>query len=57
MMRSDADREFLKDILESRKNLRDRFNFEAADYSFCPFCPPTIPWAHYALSIKELPTG
>jgi hypothetical protein len=31
MMRSDADREFLKDILESRKNLRDRFNFETAD--------------------------
>jgi hypothetical protein len=31
MMRSDADREFLKDILEQRKNLRDRFNFEAAD--------------------------
>ncbi|MCH2994069.1 hypothetical protein K3W78_14910, partial [Listeria monocytogenes] len=28
MMRSDADREFLKDILEQRKNLRDRFNFE-----------------------------
>jgi hypothetical protein len=22
---------FLKSILESRKNLRDRFNFEAAD--------------------------
>ena len=31
MMKSDADRPFLKDILESRKNLRDRFNFEAAD--------------------------
>jgi predicted Ser/Thr protein kinase len=31
MMRSDADREFLKDILEQRKNLRDRFNFETAD--------------------------
>jgi len=30
MMRSDADREFLKDILEQRKNLRDRFNFEVA---------------------------
>ena len=28
---ADADRAFLKDILESRKNLRDRFNFEAAD--------------------------
>lgn len=28
MMTSDADRAFLKDILESRKNLRDRFNFE-----------------------------
>jgi hypothetical protein len=31
MMTSDTDRAFLKDILESRKNLRDRFNFEAAD--------------------------
>ncbi len=29
MMRNDTDRAFLKDILESRKNLRDRFNFEA----------------------------
>jgi hypothetical protein len=31
MMRSATDRAFLKDILESRKNLRDRFNFETAD--------------------------
>jgi len=31
MMTSDADRAFLKDILDSRKNLRDRFNFEADD--------------------------
>jgi len=31
LITSDADREFLKDILESRKNLRDRFNFESAD--------------------------
>jgi hypothetical protein len=29
MMTSDTDRAFMKDILESRKNLRDRFNFEA----------------------------
>src|SRR3954469_9851300 len=29
MMTSDTDRAFLKDILDSRKNLRDRFNFEA----------------------------
>jgi acyl-CoA synthetase (AMP-forming)/AMP-acid ligase II len=29
MMRSEADRAFLKDIIEQRKNLRDRFNFEA----------------------------
>src|SRR6266436_14356 len=36
MMRSDTDRAFLKNILESRKNLRDRFNFEAAD-----FAPPS----------------
>lgn len=28
LMHSDADRVFLKTILESRKNLRDRFNFE-----------------------------
>ena len=31
MMASDADRAFLKDILEQRKNLHDRFNFEARD--------------------------
>jgi len=31
MMNSETDRAFLKGILESRKNLRDRFNFEAAD--------------------------
>jgi hypothetical protein len=31
MMKSPADRAFLKDILGSRKNLRDRFNFETAD--------------------------
>jgi hypothetical protein len=31
MMTSDADRAFLMSILEQRKNLRDRFNFEAAD--------------------------
>jgi predicted Ser/Thr protein kinase len=30
LMKSEADRAFLKDILEQRKNLRDRFNFEAA---------------------------
>ncbi|MGJ4963682.1 serine/threonine protein kinase [Bradyrhizobium sp. HKCCYLRH3061] len=29
MLTSDSDRAFLKDILDSRKNLRDRFNFEA----------------------------
>jgi hypothetical protein len=33
MMRSDTDRAFLKGILEQRKNLRDRFNFEAADFA------------------------
>ena len=37
MMRSDTDRAFLKGILEQRKNLRDRFNFEAAD-----FAPPSV---------------
>src|ERR1700709_2412688 len=31
MMTSDADRAFLKDILEQRKNLRDRFNFENSE--------------------------
>jgi hypothetical protein len=29
MMKNDDDRAFLKAILEQRKNLRDRFNFEA----------------------------
>ena len=38
MMRSEADRAFLKSILEQRKNLRDRFNFEAADLT-----PPLSP--------------
>ena len=31
MMKNEADRAFLKDILEQRKNLRDRFNFETTD--------------------------
>ena len=31
MMKNETDREFLKNILDSRKNLRDRFNFETAD--------------------------
>src|SRR5664279_3442205 len=31
MMNSETDRAFLKEILEQRKNLRDRFNFEAPD--------------------------
>jgi hypothetical protein len=31
LMTSDTDRVFLKGILESRKNLRDRFNFESAE--------------------------
>ena len=31
MMASETDRALLKDILEQRKNLRDRFNFEAGD--------------------------
>lgn len=33
LMSSDADRAFLKGILDSRKNLRDRFNFEQADHA------------------------
>jgi hypothetical protein len=36
MMTSAADRTFLMGILESRKNLRDRFNFEAADLETPP---------------------
>src|SRR3978361_1826889 len=32
MMRSEADRTFLKNILEQRKNLRDRFNFETPEH-------------------------
>src|ERR1700722_4282213 len=36
LMTSEADRSFLKSILESRKNLRDRFNFEAADLASPP---------------------
>ncbi len=31
MITSDLDRAFLKEILEQRKNLRDRFNFESGD--------------------------
>jgi serine/threonine protein kinase len=33
MLTSETDRAFLKSILESRKNLRDRFNFEATDHT------------------------
>jgi hypothetical protein len=36
MMTSSADRAFLMSILEQRKNLRDRFNFEAADLNSPP---------------------
>jgi predicted Ser/Thr protein kinase len=38
MMRNENDRAFLRDMLERRKNLRDRFNFEAADLA-----PPRSP--------------
>ena len=31
LMTNETERAFLKTILESRKNLRDRFNFEAAN--------------------------
>jgi hypothetical protein len=41
MMTSDADRAFLKSILEQRKNLRDRFNFEAADLAQATPSHPT----------------
>ncbi|HEY3680985.1 MAG TPA: serine/threonine protein kinase [Bradyrhizobium sp.] len=36
MMANDTDRAFLMSILESRKNLRDRFNFEATDHTLAP---------------------
>jgi hypothetical protein len=36
MMTSEADRAFLSGILDSRKNLRDRFNFESADHAAPP---------------------
>ena len=36
VLTNESDRAFMKDILESRKNLRDRFNFEAANLE-----PPT----------------
>jgi hypothetical protein len=42
MMTSDADRVFLKSILEQRKNLRDRFNFEAADLAPVPPHPTDV---------------
>jgi hypothetical protein len=32
MMANETDRAFLKSVLEGRKNLRDRFNFETADH-------------------------
>ena len=31
LIKNETDRAFLKDILESRKNLRDRFNFESSE--------------------------
>jgi acyl-CoA synthetase (AMP-forming)/AMP-acid ligase II len=31
LITSETDRAFMKDILESRKNLRDRFNFESSE--------------------------
>src|SRR5437762_13550605 len=37
LMTNETERAFLKGILEQRKNLRDRFNFEAAD-----FAPPSV---------------
>lgn len=42
MMTSDADRAFLKSILESRKNLRDRFNFEAGELGPTPTQPTDV---------------
>jgi predicted Ser/Thr protein kinase len=41
MMRNETDRAFLKNILEQRKNLRDRFNFEATDLAL-PTPPDVI---------------
>ncbi len=31
LLSNEVDRAFLRDILESRKNLRDRFNFESSE--------------------------
>src|ERR1700716_3388699 len=42
MMRNENDRAFLKNILEQRKNLRDRFNFEAADLAPTPPHPTDV---------------
>ncbi len=41
MMRNETDRAFLKTILERRKNLRDRFNFESTDLAL-PISPDVI---------------
>src|ERR1700688_4323629 len=42
LVTSEADRNFLKSILESRKNLRDRFNFEATDLAPTPPQPTDV---------------
>ena len=59
MMKNEADRAFLKDILESRKNLRDRFNFEsiwAAAISFWAaiFPSPSAMFSIIDLSLAEI---
>jgi hypothetical protein len=33
LLTTDADRALMRDILDTRKNLRDRFNFESADHT------------------------
>ena len=42
MMRNEEDRAFLRDILESRKNLRDRFNFESRRPEFALILAPKL---------------
>ena len=42
MMRNEEDRAFLRDILESRKNLRDRFNFEFGRPEFALILAPKL---------------
>jgi len=50
MMTSEADRTFLKIVLESRKNLRDRFNFESEDLKFALTLKIAATWTPATMS-------